>query len=51
MSTMLENLMHYPAMMAGLTTMPRAVGGFAAMFLVAPLIARVDNRLIILFGF
>ena len=51
LSTMLENLMNYPAMMAGLTTMPRAVGGFAAMFLVAPLIARVDNRLIILFGF
>jgi DHA2 family multidrug resistance protein len=51
LSTMLENLMNYPAMMAGLTTMPRAVGGLAAMFLVAPLIARVDNRLIILFGF
>ena len=51
LSTMLENLMNYPAMTAGLTTMPRAVGGFAAMFLVAPLIARVDNRLIILFGF
>src|SRR5205823_1643982 len=31
LSTMLENLMNYPAMMAGLTTMPRAVGGLAAM--------------------
>lgn len=51
LSTMLENLMNYPATMTGLTTMPRAVGGFAAMFLVAPLITRVDNRLIILFGF
>jgi DHA2 family multidrug resistance protein len=51
LSTMLENLMNYPAMTTGLTTMPRAVGGFAAMFLVAPLIARVDNRLIILCGF
>ncbi|HKS90003.1 MAG TPA: DHA2 family efflux MFS transporter permease subunit [Stellaceae bacterium] len=51
LSTMLETLMNYPAMTTGLTTMPRAVGGFAAMFLVAPLIARVDNRLIILFGF
>jgi DHA2 family multidrug resistance protein len=48
---MLENLMNYPAMTTGFTTMPRAVGGFAAMFLVAPLIARIDNRLIILFGF
>src|SRR5712672_1249851 len=51
LSTMLENLMNYPAMTTGFTTMPRAVGGFAAMFLVAPLIARIDNRLIILFGF
>jgi DHA2 family multidrug resistance protein len=48
---MLENLMNYPAMTTGLTTMPRAIGGFAAMFLVAPLITRIDNRLIILFGF
>jgi DHA2 family multidrug resistance protein len=51
LSTMLENLMNYPAMTTGLTTMPRAIGGFAAMFLVAPLITRVDNRLIIVFGF
>ena len=51
LSTMLENLMNYPPMMTGLVTMPRAIGGFAAMFLVAPLITRVDNRLIILFGF
>src|SRR6185437_13788610 len=51
LSTMLENLMNYPAVTTGFTTMPRAVGGFAAMFLVAPLITRIDNRLIILFGF
>jgi DHA2 family multidrug resistance protein len=51
LSTMLENLMNYPAVTTGFTTMPRAVGGFAAMFLVAPLITRVDNRLIILLGF
>jgi hypothetical protein len=30
--------------------MPRGIGSMAAMFLVAPLINRVDNRLIILFG-
>jgi DHA2 family multidrug resistance protein len=30
--------------------MPRGIGSMAAMFLVAPLITRVDNRLIILFG-
>jgi DHA2 family multidrug resistance protein len=49
--TMLQNLMNYPALTTGLVTAPRGVGSMAAMFLVAPLINRVDNRLIILFGF
>jgi DHA2 family multidrug resistance protein len=48
--TMLQNLMSYPALTTGLVTMPRGFGAMAAMFLVAPLITRVDNRLIILFG-
>jgi DHA2 family multidrug resistance protein len=48
--TMLQNLMDYPALTTGLVTMPRGIGSMAAMFLVAPLINRVDNRLIILFG-
>jgi len=48
--TMLQNLMNYPALTTGLVTMPRGIGSMAAMFLVAPLINRVDNRLIILFG-
>ena len=47
---MLQNLMNYPALTTGLVTAPRGVGRMAAMFLVAPLITRVDNRLIILFG-
>jgi DHA2 family multidrug resistance protein len=51
LSTMLQNLMNYPAMITGLVTMPRGLGAMAAMFLVAPLITRVDNRLIIGFGF
>jgi MFS transporter, DHA2 family, multidrug resistance protein len=49
--TMLQTLMNYPALTTGLVTMPRGVGSMAAMFLVAPLINRVDNRLLILFGF
>src|ERR1700746_784440 len=49
--TMLQNLMSYPAMTTGLVTVPRGFGSMAAMFLVAPLINRVDSRLIILFGF
>ena len=48
--TMLQNLMNYPAQTAGLLATPRGIGSMAAMFLVAPLITRVDNRLIILFG-
>src|SRR5262249_19038032 len=51
LSTMLQNLMAYPAMMTGFVTMPRGLGAMAAMFVVAPLIIRVDNRLIIGFGF
>jgi DHA2 family multidrug resistance protein len=49
--TMLQNLMNYPALTTGLVTMPRGFGAMAAMFFVAPLINRVDNRLIILSGF
>jgi DHA2 family multidrug resistance protein len=48
--TMLQNLMSYPALTTGLVTAPRGIGSMVAMFLVAPLINRVDNRLIILFG-
>ena len=44
--TMLQNLMNYPALTTGLVTAPRGIGSMAAMFLVAPLINRVDNRLI-----
>jgi len=48
--TMLQNLMNFPALTTGLVAMPRGIGSMVAMFLVAPLITRVDNRLIILFG-
>jgi DHA2 family multidrug resistance protein len=43
--------MNYPALTTGLVTMPRGIGSMAAMFLVAPLITRVDSRLLILVGF
>jgi MFS transporter, DHA2 family, multidrug resistance protein len=49
--TMLQNLMNYPALTTGLVTAPRGVGTMISMFLVGRLIGRVDNRLIILFGF
>jgi len=49
--TMMQQLMGYPAFTTGLLTTPRAFGVMIAMFLVARLIGRVDNRLIIMFGF
>src|SRR5438874_11564329 len=49
--TMLQNLMKYPPMTTGLVCVPRGVGSMMAMFIVAPLITRADNRLLILFGF
>jgi len=48
--TMLQDLMNYPVLTTGLVTAPRGIGSMIAMFVVAPLINRVDNRLIILFG-
>jgi DHA2 family multidrug resistance protein len=49
--TMMQQLMNYPAFTTGMLTAPRALGVMVAMFIVARLIGRVDNRLIIMFGF
>src|ERR1043166_9081644 len=51
MPTMLQNLMNYPALTTGLVMAPRGLGTMIAMFVVARLINRIDNRLIILMGF
>ena len=48
---MLQHLMTYPAVTTGLVTAPRGFGVMIAMLLVARLIDRVDNRLIMLVGF
>jgi len=48
--TMLQDLMNYPVLTTGLVTAPRGIGSKIAMFAVARLINRIDNRLIILFG-
>src|SRR5207302_1180821 len=47
----LQLLMNYPALTAGLVMAPRGLGTMIAMFVVARLINRIDNRLIILMGF
>ncbi len=49
--TMMEQLMDYPVFTTGLVTAPRAVGTMIAMFVVARLVNRIDNRLLILIGF
>jgi len=48
--TMMQQLLNYPVLTTGIVTAPRAVGTMIAMFAVARVINRVDNRLIILFG-
>ncbi len=48
--TMLQDLMNYPVLTTGLVTAPRGVGSMIAMFAVARMIDRIDNRLIILVG-
>jgi MFS transporter, DHA2 family, multidrug resistance protein len=48
--SMLQQLMNYPVFTTGIVVSPRAFGTMIAMFAVARVINRVDNRLIILFG-
>jgi DHA2 family multidrug resistance protein len=47
---MMQTLMGYPVLTAGLVTMPRGIGSFVAMFIVGQLVGRVDTRLILLTG-
>jgi DHA2 family multidrug resistance protein len=49
--SMMQVLMNYPVFDAGWMMAPRGLGTMVAMFLVARLINRVDNRLFILVGF
>ena len=48
--TMLQQQMNYPVFTTGIVVSPRALGSMVAMFAVARVINRFDNRLIILFG-
>jgi DHA2 family multidrug resistance protein len=47
---MMQTLMDYPVLTAGLVTMPRGIGSFIAMFVVGQLVGRVDTRLILFTG-
>jgi MFS transporter, DHA2 family, multidrug resistance protein len=48
---LLQDLLNYPVVTAGLVTAPRGVGTLAAMFIVGRMIGKVDIRLIIGTGF
>lgn len=51
MPTMLQGLMGYPALMAGLVTAPSGLGTMAAMLVVGRLTGKVDFRLLLGAGF
>jgi DHA2 family multidrug resistance protein len=51
MPTMLQGLMGYPAMLAGLVTAPSGLGTMAAMLVVGKLTGKVDFRLLLGAGF
>jgi DHA2 family multidrug resistance protein len=47
---MLQNLLHYPVVEAGLVTAPRGAGTMLAMMMVGPMIGRIDSRYIMAVG-
>jgi DHA2 family multidrug resistance protein len=47
---MLETLLGYPVVSAGMVMAPRGVGSLTSMFLVGRLVGRVDNRVLIIGG-
>lgn len=48
--TLMQGLLGYPVLTAGLTQASRGVGTFVSMFLVGRLVGKIDNRLIIFTG-
>ncbi|RAK58072.1 DHA2 family efflux MFS transporter permease subunit [Phenylobacterium deserti] len=47
---MMQTLLGYPVITAGLVSMPRGIGSLVAMFVVGRLVGRVDTRLILFVG-
>ena len=48
---LLQELLNYPVVLAGVVTAPRGVGSLIAMFIVGRVVGKIDTRLIIGFGF
>jgi DHA2 family multidrug resistance protein len=47
---MMQGLMGYPVLTAGLVSMPRGLGSFLAMIIVGQIVGRIDTRLILAVG-
>lgn len=47
---MMQVLLGYPVLTAGLVSMPRGLGSFVAMFVVGRLVSKIDTRLILFTG-
>jgi len=47
----MQELLGYPALAAGLAMSPRGIGAFTATMLVGRLVGKVNNRMLIAFGF
>jgi MFS transporter, DHA2 family, multidrug resistance protein len=47
---LMQNLLGYPVLTAGIVSMPRGIGSFLGMIVVGRLIGRVDTRLLLLLG-
>ncbi len=48
---LLQDLLNYPVVTAGLVTAPRGVGSLISMFIVGRVVGKIDTRLIIAVGF
>ncbi|MCX5795495.1 MAG: DHA2 family efflux MFS transporter permease subunit [Elusimicrobia bacterium] len=48
---LMQSLMGYPALQCGLAMTPRGLGSFVSMFVVGRLTKKVDNRILLMFGF
>lgn len=47
---LMQNLLGYPVLTAGIVSMPRGIGSFLGMIVVGRLIGRVDTRVLLLLG-
>jgi MFS transporter, DHA2 family, multidrug resistance protein len=50
LAPMLQNLMGYPVLLAGLVTSPRGIGSAVAMLIVGRIIGKVDARVLVVTG-